>query len=389
MSEKTLIDTSKAGYALIKQLSDDKDAIPYRKRLRPITGSVTATILLQQMVYLDDKKQGEPFYKFKSPCDHELYRDDDSWVEDLGFSIKEFDTALKKIGTKVTKGISKGEAYQKTDPTGLVIYWTDSDRVTWYHLNRDLLGKYLLGIYLESDQWGLTYNVPKGDSSNKSQKGIYPLTESLTKTPTENLSSSSTHAHVNAQAHERTLTHEAKPVSESKPNQEHLPPPHLNPAYIDPKSEYRATPPSRGESPAFDAVVGLWKGDNLGVISRTIERELWESMLDIEIHLSKHGVSGVGESAQAWLEYALKETAKQSKASWRYTETILANIKQAGSLARHIHNYEQGVSNGSGTTATRKSKTAGTPGEGRANGATAYLDRNREHIERFRQAKVR
>ena len=202
-------------------------------------------------------------------------------------------------------------------------------------------------------------------------------------------SSSSTHAHESAQTHERTPAHETQSVPESKPTPEHPPPAHLNPEYTDPKSEYRATPPSRGESPAFDAVVDLWKGDNLGVISRTIERELWESMLDIEIHLSKHGVSGVGESAQAWLEYALKETAKQSKASWRYTETILANIKQAGSLARHIHNYEQGVSNGSGTTATRKSKTAGTPGEGRANGATAYLDRNREHIERFRQAKVR
>ena len=160
-------------------------------------------------------------------------------------------------------------------------------------------------------------------------------------TDLKNSSGSSTHTHASAQTNGHTPAHETQSVPESEPTQEHPPPPHLNPDYTDPKSEYRATPPSQGESPAFEAVVELWKGDNLGVISRTIERELWEAMVDIEMHLSKHGVSGVGESAQAWLEYALKETAKQPKASWRYTETILANIEESGSLARHIADHQQ------------------------------------------------
>jgi hypothetical protein len=36
-------------------------------------------------------------------------------------------------------GTSKAEALQKTDSTGLVLYWTDSSRVTWYLVNVELL----------------------------------------------------------------------------------------------------------------------------------------------------------------------------------------------------------------------------------------------------------
>ena len=164
--------------ALLDILGEDPEVIPYRKSLRPITNSVTATILLQQIIHRSAKKNGEPFYKFKSPCGHDMYRAGDSWTEELGFSTKEFDTALSKIGTKITKGTSKDEAYAKTDPTGLVIYWTDAQRVTWYHLNRDLLGKYLSGIYLESNQREFTLD--------KSPKGIYMIPESPTESPTEN-----------------------------------------------------------------------------------------------------------------------------------------------------------------------------------------------------------
>ena len=162
--------------AILAILAEDSELIPYRKSLRAIAGSVTATILLQQMIFNDRKHKGQ-FYKFKSPCDHALYKEGDSWTEELGFSKKEFDSALKRIGTKITKGMSKAEAYKKTDFTGLVIYWTDAGRVTWYHLNRDLLGKLLKGIYLESNQRGFTPKVTKGDLPFTKKKNTTEILE--------------------------------------------------------------------------------------------------------------------------------------------------------------------------------------------------------------------
>jgi len=163
--------------ALIDILAEDGEVILYRKSLRPITGSVTATILLQQIIWHDKRKQRESFYKFKAPCSHKLYKDGDSWTEELGFSNKEFDSALSKIGTKITQGMSKDDVLnsEELNPNFLVIFWTDASRVTWYTLNRDLLGKLLKGIYLVGDERAFTRNVTKG---------LLPITETPTETPT-------------------------------------------------------------------------------------------------------------------------------------------------------------------------------------------------------------
>jgi len=74
-----------------------RNAIPYCKDLRAITGSVTAAILLQRLDYWFSEFP-DGFYKFLEPCNHELYREGDSWTEELGFSQEEFTTAWKKIG---------------------------------------------------------------------------------------------------------------------------------------------------------------------------------------------------------------------------------------------------------------------------------------------------
>jgi len=133
---------------VFKLIAEDKEIIAYRPRLNQITGSVTATILLQQIVFRYNNSQQRPFYKFRAPCAHQLYRPDDSWMEELAFTGEEFDSALKRIGTKVHKGESKFEALKKEDTTGLVIYWTDSNRITWYMVNVRLLGNLAFPIYL-------------------------------------------------------------------------------------------------------------------------------------------------------------------------------------------------------------------------------------------------
>jgi hypothetical protein len=126
-------------------------AVPYWPGYKSLTGSTNAAILLQQIIFRYASTCPDPFYKFKEPCRHELCRQGDSWCEELRFSAEEFDHALRRIGTKITKGVSKAEAFAKTDVTGLVMYWTDADRVTWYTVNVGLADKLLSTVYLEGE----------------------------------------------------------------------------------------------------------------------------------------------------------------------------------------------------------------------------------------------
>lgn len=118
---------------ILQLLAADKEILLYRKELNQITKKVTATILLQQMIYWYTKSGGA-FYKFIKPCPHKLYQHGDSWCEELGFSEKEFNTAmtiLKKLGVASSK--------------------TDMTRVTYYDLDLTILRKLLNGVYVNAE----------------------------------------------------------------------------------------------------------------------------------------------------------------------------------------------------------------------------------------------
>lgn len=152
-----------------KLIADDRRAVSYRPRFARLVGSVLGAILLQQMIYWWDNNGEKPFFKFKEPCQNKEYRPGDSWCEELGFTRYEFDTTLALIGTKVVKGISKTMAmeweiarladFPNDDPgfvagmrrsiQHLVVYWTDSNRQTWYWVNATLLDKVADQLYLD------------------------------------------------------------------------------------------------------------------------------------------------------------------------------------------------------------------------------------------------
>ena len=134
--------------ALAKLISKDNEIIPYRKELNAITGGVTATILLQQIIYWYSNNGNKPFYKFIEPCQHEKYTAGDSWCEELGFSRKELLTAMKKL-----------------EDLSIVSKKTNMNRVTFYTLNLGDLDKALKGIYVNAER-GFT-KMPKGDLDNK------------------------------------------------------------------------------------------------------------------------------------------------------------------------------------------------------------------------------
>lgn len=128
-------------------IADGDLSIKYRPKFSGRLGSVTAAILLQQINFRWHTNKKKPFYKFKQPCNHKAYKKGQSWIEELGFSRKEFDTALSKISlTPNQKKQTKLGKETKIDKwQNLVEYYVDTTRMTWYSLNeerfQDLIGE--------------------------------------------------------------------------------------------------------------------------------------------------------------------------------------------------------------------------------------------------------
>ncbi|MBA7516554.1 hypothetical protein ES705_08602 [subsurface metagenome] len=132
-------------------IAEDRCLINYRRSLNKITGSVLSTLILQQVLYWWEKGGRKKFYKFRDKCDHALYVEGDSWCEELGFTGREFDTAIKKIGFKLGKtdnGIKKEEAF--------IIYYKDAQGVTWYDINVNYAEERITRNYLVINKSAIT-----------------------------------------------------------------------------------------------------------------------------------------------------------------------------------------------------------------------------------------
>lgn len=165
---------------LLNAVMDDGFMISYRPKMNEVTGSVTATILLNQVKHWWKIKGRKPFYKFKQPCTHPLYKKGDSWCEELGFSRSEFDLAIAKVGQKLSKGVEK-------DIKKLVYYNTDRDRVTWYCLNEDALEALLLKSYPALAKADSCFSYDENQLYQKQESALY-----ITENTSENTNQSTT-----------------------------------------------------------------------------------------------------------------------------------------------------------------------------------------------------
>lgn len=122
-----------------RTLAISRGCIPYIKELRNIAGSVTASILMQQLDYWFDKTNGDPFYKFKAPCENEYYKNGDSFTEELGFSIEEFTNAFAKIGFSYKSKTEFENATNKFQAMFFCSYFDRKEGLTFYFRNHELL----------------------------------------------------------------------------------------------------------------------------------------------------------------------------------------------------------------------------------------------------------
>ena len=146
---------------LVKALAIGLKAKLYFKEFNKITESVHCSLFLGQLIYWADKNDYKPFYKFRQPCQHELYKEGDSWAEELDFEIRMIDKCiktLKELGILETK--------------------TTIQRVTFYELKIEKLNEILSKNAIYENSQNVIY---KENSENaiyeNSENAIYENSE--------------------------------------------------------------------------------------------------------------------------------------------------------------------------------------------------------------------
>lgn len=167
-------------------LAEDPKLVTYRPSLRKLIPSVNGVILFQQILHWSYTVKGK-FYKFAEPCNHALYKEGDSWQEEIGFSAKELRTALDSFAFKCGKKNRDelGDKYEEAKNNALVLYYTDASRVTWYVINEQVVENSLRGLYLINSHRAVTTNSQE-EVINESARPAVTITETTTETTTKN-----------------------------------------------------------------------------------------------------------------------------------------------------------------------------------------------------------
>jgi hypothetical protein len=181
---------------VIALLAEDGEKFSYRPTLKKITGDVLAALLLGRVIKWWHTMGKKPFYKFRKECKHPWYKRGDSWIEEMDFTVTEYDTARNRIATKIEDENKLAETLaqsmaEKPDPKKLVIYWTFNN-VTWWVLNDGLLTR-MIGIEkaesakqiraAQSESKKPNRGIRKGDSRNQKTRPLslhYSLRNKLT-----------------------------------------------------------------------------------------------------------------------------------------------------------------------------------------------------------------
>lgn len=106
-------------------------SVPYRPELRTFFGSVTSTLLFQQLEFYFSRHPGG-FYKCAEPCSSPYYRPGDSWLEELKISPKAFRTAFDTMGTRYKSKAAYKQAAEAGDPFNGLFYLSYHDRQKGY-----------------------------------------------------------------------------------------------------------------------------------------------------------------------------------------------------------------------------------------------------------------
>lgn len=120
--------------------------IKFYPKVKTSLGCEKATLILGRMEYWFNKYTNG-FYKFIEPCPHPLYKEGDSWLEELGFSRKIFARAFDLIGVRYKSKSAYLKAIDKFQGKLYASYHDRKSNKTFFIRNHDFASQFIKGLF--------------------------------------------------------------------------------------------------------------------------------------------------------------------------------------------------------------------------------------------------
>ena len=130
----------------INSFEENSFYIKFYPGIKSSLGCEKATLILGRLEYWFSKKRNG-FYKFIEPCKHPLYKEGDSWAEEIGFPRKVFAKAFDLIGIRYK---SKSDFVHSEDKFQGKLYASYHDRKTnktYFVRNHEFASQFIQGLF--------------------------------------------------------------------------------------------------------------------------------------------------------------------------------------------------------------------------------------------------
>lgn len=154
--------------------------IKFHTELRTCFNSTSAALIIGRLEFwFENKKFKNGFYKFLEPCGHPLYREGDSWSEELGLSRKLFGKAFDIIGVRYKSKSAYLKAENKFQGKLYASYHDRKTNRTYFIRNHEFVSQFL-GELFKKPPSPVVSPLPKKQKAKKDQdsptKTINPKT---------------------------------------------------------------------------------------------------------------------------------------------------------------------------------------------------------------------
>jgi hypothetical protein len=142
--------------------------VKFDPRINQLTGCHRATLILSTLEYWFQKKP-DGFYKFIEACPHRLYKEGDSWTEQLDCDPKSFSTSFKKIGTKYTSRSAFENAEDKFQGKMYASFYDRYTNQTFFVRNHEVANATLSNIFPNKKK---SPKIQEGSTNNPTNSAV-------------------------------------------------------------------------------------------------------------------------------------------------------------------------------------------------------------------------
>ena len=119
--------------------------VKFDPRINQLTGCHRATLILSTLEYWFQKKPNG-FYKFIETCPHRLYKEGDSWTEELDCDRKSFASSFDKIAVRYKSRRTYEDAEDKFQEKMYASFYDRNTNQTYFVRNHELANKVLADL---------------------------------------------------------------------------------------------------------------------------------------------------------------------------------------------------------------------------------------------------